>query len=50
MEAKIITIAILFIYTSKVIHELYIKDQQRTKEQLFIALPNLEEELKLDVR
>lgn len=47
---SIIIIAILFIYTSKVIHELYIKDQQRTKEQLFIALPNLEEELKLDVR
>lgn len=47
---SVIIILILFIYTSKLINELYLKDKQRTKEQLFIALPNLQEELKLDVR
>lgn len=45
---SLIITAILFVYISKVISQLYIKDQERTKRELIKVLPNLEKEIEED--
>lgn len=45
---SLIVITILFVYISKLIEQLYLKDQERTKKELVKLLPNLEKEINAD--
>lgn len=45
---SLIVIAISFVYISKIIEQLYVKDQERTKNELKKLLPNLDKDIKED--
>lgn len=45
---SVIIVGILFYYVSKLMTDLYLKDQQNTREHLLKALPDLENELEED--